>query len=65
MKIDLLPDPVFWDLAGWKAYLDELRSMPEDTIGRDVGIEWAEIMIRQLTEYAKSTTPENSPTKAD
>ena len=64
MKVALLPDPVFGDLPSWQAHLEELRALPDDTIGRDVGIEWAEDMILALQERAKSTTPENSPTRA-
>lgn len=65
MKIALLPDPVFGDLDGWKARLKELQSLPEDTVGRDMGIEWAETMIRQLSEDAKTERPEILPVEAD
>lgn len=58
MKIVLRPNPDFFDLEGWKAYLEELRSDPEDTVGRESGIKIAEQMVRLLSEDDLGAAPD-------
>ncbi len=61
MKVALIPDPEFGNLASWQAYLTELRALPEDTIGREAGIKDSEHMIGLLREYAKNDEHERAP----
>ncbi|KAB6715851.1 hypothetical protein [Roseobacter sp. TSBP12] len=52
MKLALLPDPDFLDLAAWTKRLEELRAMSSDVAGLEASLDHARAMVDLLSAEA-------------